>query len=103
MDTPPLIERLLGPNWRTTLSGTMTAVMSGVAAIAALPYTMGGDALLIPPEWKSTVFRISAAAAVISKVWNAMSQKDRQVSGTPGTGQVVGIKNEEPRKVEPQS
>lgn len=79
--TPPLIERIFGPNWRTLLSGVAFAATSALATLAALPYTMGDVATMIPPEWKAPLFKWSGIAAVVLKIINSMVAKDKLVSG----------------------
>jgi hypothetical protein len=77
-----LLESTFGANWRTTVTGIGTAVFSALTVLAALPYTLGEVATVIPSEWKEKVVVISATAAFILKVWNAMASKDARVGGT---------------------
>jgi hypothetical protein len=91
-----LIERLFGVNFRTTLSGAGVAIMGLLAALAAAPYTLGDVAMIIPPEWKPALFKVSAVAAVILKIINASVTKDRAVSGTAGTGYAVTKQTDNP-------
>ena len=75
------IERLLGPNWRTTLSGWGSAIMGLLAALAAAPYQLGDIATIVPPQWKEKLFAASAIAAFLLRCVNASTQKDKNVSG----------------------
>lgn len=73
--------KIFGANWQTTVSGIGTAIFSILTLLAALPYETGGIANLFPVEWKPTVLAWSAIAAVILKIWNAIKQKDKNVTG----------------------
>jgi len=55
-------------NNKTTWAAIGSALMSLLAVIAALPYTMGEAALIIPSEYKQTVAISAAIAAAILKV-----------------------------------
>jgi len=54
------------PNW----SGYGAALMSLLAALAALPYTLGDIATIIPSEWKPQVTGASLIAAFILRIAN---------------------------------
>jgi len=54
------------PNWL----GIGAAMMSCLAALAALPYTLGDIATIIPPSWKPAVTGTSLLAAFILRVIN---------------------------------
>jgi len=90
-----LLERLIGANWRTTLTGYGTAILATLAALAAAPYELGDLATIIPPEWKARLFAVSAAAAFVLKLVNAHVSKDAVVSGgtilhlPPGPSRIV--------------
>lgn len=56
-------------------------IFSALTALAALPYTLGDIATIIPPEYKAKVFLYSAIAAAALKVWNSVQQKDKSVTG----------------------
>lgn len=75
------IESLLGPNWRTTLTGWGSAFAGLLAALAAAPYQLGEVATIIPPQWKEKLFAGAAIAAFLLRCWNSSTQKDRNVSG----------------------
>jgi hypothetical protein len=75
------LETILGPNWRTTLTGLGAALSGLLAAVAAAPYELGNVAEIIPPAWKAKFFAASAIAAFILRAWNASLQKDKQVTG----------------------
>ena len=82
-----LLERFLGANWRTTLTGVGTAIFSVLAALAAAPYELGELATIIPPHWKAKLFAISAGATFILRLVNAHVAKDATVSG----GSVINV------------
>ena len=91
MNTPPLIEKLLGPNWRTTVNGWISTLFIVWGAWQAMPDEVRYDLNKVAPM----------IIGVLFKLWQDTQLKDRQVSGTPGTGQIVGVKGEEPRPVQP--
>jgi hypothetical protein len=75
------MSKILGANWQTTVSGIGTAIFSILTGLAALPYTMGDLATIIPPEYKAKVFFWSAIATAVLKVWNSIQQKSKNVTG----------------------
>ena len=75
------ISNVIGANWKTTVSGIGAMIFSVLTALAALPYTLGDIATIIPPEYKAKVFLYSAIAAAALKVWNSVQQKDKGVTG----------------------
>lgn len=91
MTNAPLIERIFGPNWRSTLYGFLTKVSFAWTAWNALPESARTD---------PNVF-IPALLTFLTGMVQDANTKDKQVSGTPGTGQIVGAKGVEPRIVEP--
>ena len=50
-----------------TLAGYGAISMSLLTALSGAPYALGDVATIIPPEWKSKIFIVSAVAAVILK------------------------------------
>lgn len=87
----PLIERLLGPNYRTTVNGWISTA-----------FVLWGVWQLIPESERYDLSKVGPVLlGAIFKLWQDTQLKDRQVSGTPATGQIVGVAGEEPRKVEP--
>lgn len=73
--------KLIGANWRTSISAIGAAIFSLLTIIAALPYELGSVATIIPPEWKAKLAIVAAIAATILKVINGLVQKDKQVTG----------------------
>lgn len=71
----------LPANWKTSVSGIGAAIFSLLSILAALPYETGGIANLFPVEWKPKILQISIIAALILKIWNSTSQKDKNVTG----------------------
>lgn len=76
-----LINKVFGANWKTAVSGIGSALFASLTVLAALPYDLGGVALLIPPEWKAKVVVAGTVAAFVLRVWNSISQKDKNVTG----------------------
>lgn len=74
-----MIEKLLGPNWRTTLAGWIATLS---AAIAMEPSLVSW----LPPACAEDVIGIAKLVAVISGMSFASMAKDRSVSGN-GTPQ----------------
>ena len=75
------MSKILGANWKTSVSGIGAAIFTMLGAIAALPYSFGEIASLMPPQWKGRVAVAGFAAGFILKVWNAIQQKDKSVTG----------------------
>lgn len=73
--------KLIGANWKTTVSATGAGLFSLLTILAALPYELGEIATIIPPAWKAKVAMISAAATLILRIINGLVQKDRNVTG----------------------
>ncbi len=75
------MTKLLGANWKTTVSGIGSAIFGLLTMLAALPYDLGNIATLIPPEWKSKLVTVGVIATLALRVWNSMQQKDKNVTG----------------------
>lgn len=73
--------KIFGANWRTSVTGIGAALFGTLTVLAALPYEMGDAANIFPPLWKARVAAISAIAALLLKICNAVVQKDRSVVG----------------------
>jgi len=63
-------------NWKTTLASIGSALMSLLTVVAALPYSMGEVADILPPEWKPRVAIGAAVAAAILKVVQGVVSQD---------------------------
>lgn len=86
-----LIERIAGVNWRTTITGILTTLTVLYGAWIALPETTRTN----PAVW------IPAILAALFKTLQDVNGKDKQVSGTPATGQIVGpSETEKPRVID---
>src|ERR1022692_1909878 len=72
---------LIGPNWKTTLSGIGVALFALLNALALAPTELGDFGMIIPPTWKAKILCVSLGAAFIMRVLNAMHQKDKNVTG----------------------
>ena len=75
------ISNILGANWKTTVSGIGSAIFAILTTLSALPYTLGDVATIIPVEYKTKVFTVSAIATVLLRIWNSTQQKDKSVTG----------------------
>jgi hypothetical protein len=71
----------MGANWKTTVSGIGTAIFAALTILAALPYELGEVAQVIPPAWKGDIVIAGMVGAFGLRVWNAVVQKDRNVTG----------------------
>lgn len=78
----PTLERYLGANYRTTLSGSLSAILALLAAIAAFPASLGTYSSLIPTHWRDRIFLASALAAAFLRIIAAVTTKDARVAGT---------------------
>jgi len=76
-----LIEKLFGANWRTTITGWLETASWLLALLAGAPYTLGEVANILPPEWKATIFKISACAAGVLAFLNRSLTKDKSITG----------------------
>ncbi len=81
MTTKLYMEKILGANWKTTVSGVGTAIFSLLTILAALPDQLGDIAQIIPPDLKSKVVTVGLIATFALRVWNAYVQKDKNVTG----------------------
>lgn len=71
----------LGANWQTTISGVGAGIMFLLTVVAAMPYELGAIADLFPPSVKGKLAAWAAAATAILKIWNAIAQKSKNVTG----------------------
>lgn len=73
--------KILGANWRTSLSAIGAALTSLLTILAALPYELGSVATVFPPEWKAKIAITGAVCTVLLKILNGLFQKDKNVVG----------------------
>ena len=78
----PTLEKLFGANYRTTLSGTLSAVLALLAGLAAFPDSLGTYSSLLPPPWRDRIFLASAISAALLRIINAAVTKDARVAGS---------------------
>lgn len=71
----------LPANWKTTFSGIGAAIFATLTVIAGLPYELGSVATIIAPQWKAKVVTAGLVATLLLKVWNAIAQKSKEVTG----------------------
>ena len=76
-----MLARLLGANWKTSVTGIGTAIFAGLTFLSGLSYDVGPIALVIPAKYKSTVTWIAGAATAILWCWNSIAQKSKEVTG----------------------
>ena len=72
---------LIGPNWKTTLSGIGIALFALLNALALAPTELGDFGMIIPPAYKAKILMVSLGAAFVMRVLNAMHQKSANVTG----------------------
>jgi hypothetical protein len=77
-----ILEKLLGANYRTTLTGSASALLALLAGVAAFPDSLGSYSSLIPQPWRDKIFLASAISAALLRIIAAASTKDARVAGT---------------------
>jgi hypothetical protein len=77
------MEKLLGANWRTTVSGIGAGISSLLAVLATLSLTPEAQSVIafLNDGQKKTVAIGSAIAALVFRFWNSLVQKDKSVTG----------------------
>ena len=77
------MEKLLGANWRTTISGVGAGISSLLAVLATLSLTPEAQSVIafLNDGQKKTVAIGSAIAALVFRFWNSLVQKDKGVTG----------------------
>lgn len=88
-----LIERIIGINWRTSITGLLETIVVLGAAWAMLPEETREN----PWVWGP------ALAAALLKTIKESQTKDKQVAGNPSEGHVIGKRDEPPRVIPPPS
>lgn len=95
------IERLMGVNWRTSITSILTAIGGTLASLAGVTYALGDVAVIISPEWKQKLFILGLALERGCQVLNGFMQKDRAVSGNKAEGFTVAT-GETQKYIEPE-
>lgn len=90
-----MLERLIGANWRTTLTGILSSLTALLTILAALPYELGDAATIFPPEWKARIAVTGALATAILRVLKSAATKDARVSGNGSLDDQYRIPSEE--------
>jgi hypothetical protein len=75
------MNAIFGANWKTRVSGIGTAIFSALTVLAALPYSLGDLATVIPPSWKAKIVVGGLVGAFGLRVWNSVAQKSKEVTG----------------------
>jgi hypothetical protein len=77
------VSKLLGANWRTTVSGIGTAISSFLAVLATISLTPEAQSVIafLNDSQKKQVAIGSAIAALAFRFWNSLVQKDKNVTG----------------------
>lgn len=73
-----ILIRLLGPNYKVRLAGISAELSWLLAFLAALPYSLGTAATIIPDHLKAIIATVAGASAAvlrITAIWNS-KQKD---------------------------
>ena len=85
-------ETIAGINWRTSLIGFCETIV-----------VLGGAYMFLPESVRDNPLAITVAlAGALLKTLKEAQTKDKQVTGTPGTGYIVGPKADEtPRYIAP--
>jgi hypothetical protein len=76
-----VITRIFGANWKTTVSGVGAALFEALTVLSGLSYALGDVATVIPPTLKAKVLVVSLGSGFALKVWNAIAQKTKNVTG----------------------
>lgn len=76
-----LIERILGANWRTTLTGWLATISGVLTTLAMLPHELGDVAEIIPANWKSRITIAGIIATALLKFINSIVAKDAAITG----------------------
>lgn len=63
-------------NWKTTLSGTLAAIVATLTVLAALPDSLGEIAEIFPPEWKPRIVTAGLVATLVLRILNAIQTQD---------------------------
>ena len=77
-------------NWKTTLSGTLAAIVATLTVLAALPYSLGEIAEIFPDEWKPKIVTVGLLATLVLRIINAIQTQDagKTIESNPAvTGQ----------------
>lgn len=78
----PLLARLFGANYKTSLTGLASTLSSLLVYISLIPYTLPTElSNVMSPEVKKNVFVCALVSKLIAGAWNAVSQKDKDVHG----------------------
>lgn len=75
------LESFLGANWRTTLTGILTAITGALTGLAALPYELGDVATIIHPDAKPWLLKVSGVATIVLYILKSAMTKDGAVAG----------------------
>lgn len=76
-----MLEKFIGANWKTTVSGIGSAIAALLTILAALPYQLGEIATIIPPGWKGKIVTVGLLATTALRIWNSIQQKDKNTTG----------------------
>lgn len=61
---------------KTTLTGIFSALVAALTTLAALPYTLGDIATIIPADWKPWVFKVGIVATVALRILKSVQTAD---------------------------
>jgi hypothetical protein len=71
----------MGANWRTTVSGIGSAIAAALTVLGLIPYELGSLGDIFSPKVKAFLVSVGLFATTVLRIWNAFSQKDRNVTG----------------------
>lgn len=76
------MNKIIGANWKTTVSGIGSTLASLLLGLTLIPYTMPTElSNILSPQWKLRVLMVALIAKTALGTWNALQQKDKNVTG----------------------
>ena len=75
------LAKVLGANYKTTVSAIGTAIFATITFFAQLSYDQGPIALVVPVKYKRTVTLIAGLCTLALWIWNGIAQKSKEVTG----------------------
>jgi hypothetical protein len=76
-----MLSKILGANWKTTVSGIGSALFAALTVLAALPDELGDISMIFPPEYKHYIVVAGLIGTTGLRIWSSLVQKDRNVTG----------------------
>ena len=77
-----MLEKIIGANWKTTLSGIGNTIASILLVISLIPYTLPTELSdILSPTAKRNLLIVGLIAKTVLGIWNSIQQKDKTVTG----------------------